>query len=303
MDRLNNISIGTTANRPAIVAAAAAAVIGAPEWVRIGASPWEGLAEFARSLLVAYVLARLLARAQARTWKSAFLFSLGVCAFQAVILLGSFLHEHMSPVAYAVRGAYAVGSTLVTVVVLGLLKALATGGHANETSPASFPATPTRTRARINGKAIFVAAVAALVVGSLWYSPLLFGVAWAHLKAGAGVSNGRVPPAEVFGEFVRSATVAYVLARFIVTMRLAARSSVLFGGAMWLGFHMTLLLFSVIHERMPVALFAIHAGHGLANDLVIAAIVGAWRGKVHAIGVAGARASTTAATTAHTLEW
>lgn len=107
-----------------------------------------------------------------------------------------------------------------------------------------------------------------MVVGGLWYSPLLFGGAWAHLKAGASAGGAKVPPVEVLGEFVRSVVVAYVLARLINVL-----------GA---------------HEHMPVELFAIHAGHGLANDLVIAAIVGAWRAKREAGSVSGA--STGAAT-------
>lgn len=100
----------------------------------------------------------------------------------------------------------------------------------------------------------------------------------------------------MLGELVRSGVVAYVLARFINLFGVAWKGSLLLGGALWLGFHATLLLFSVVHERMPVALFAIHAGHGLANDLVIAAIVGAWQ--VHAVG----SASTSAATTLSALE-
>ncbi len=42
-------------------------------------------------------------------------------------------------------------------------------------------------------------------------------------------------------------------------------------------FHATLLLYSVIHQNMPLKLYAIHAGHGLANEFVITAILGAWR--------------------------
>jgi hypothetical protein len=47
--------------------------------------------------------------------------------------------------------------------------------------------------------------------------------------------------------------VEYVLARLIVLLRVVN----------W-------------RRQMPLKLFPIHAGHGLANDLVIAAIVGGW---------------------------
>jgi hypothetical protein len=59
-------------------------------------------------------------------------------------------------------------------------------------------------------------------------------------------------------------------------LKLSVRGALALGGSLWLGFHATLLFYSVVHEQMPWALFGIHASHGLVNDLVIAAIVGAW---------------------------
>src|SRR5438132_2046111 len=139
---------------------------------------------------------------------------------------------------------------------------------AHELLPDPDPFGSARTRPGVNSKAVVLAAVAAMVVGSIWYSPLLFGGAWAHLKSSASVGGAKIPPAEVLGELVRSAVMAYLLARFIGIFSVAWKGSLLLGGALWLGFHATLLLFSVVHEHMPLPLFAIHAGHGLANDLV-----------------------------------
>jgi hypothetical protein len=297
MVRLNQTSLGTTV-RSAIVAATAAAVFGAPEWIRAFTQLGEILAEFARSLLIAYVLAHLVVRARVRGWKGAFLLGALLCVFQAVVLLGSLIHEHMPLLAYAVRGAYAAGSTLVAVALLGFCKVFAPGGRdkdAHELVPDPHPLASARTRPGVNYKAVVLAAVAAIVVGSIWYSPLVFGGAWAHLKSSASVGGAKIPPAEVLGELVRSAVMAYLLARFISIFRVAWKGSLLLAGAVWLGFHATLLLFSVIHEHMPVALFAIHAGHGLANDLVIAAIVGGWRAKVHATASVNGAATSAAA--------
>jgi hypothetical protein len=290
MNRQDEKPAPKKAIRSAVAAAAAVAAFGLPEWIRTMASPGEILGEFARSLLIVCLLANLLERARARSWKDTFLTGFRVCTFQGVILLGSVIHEHKPLAAYATRAGYVVGSTLLAVAVLGLLRGLAPE-HSSRTAAGVAPATAVARaapQAGVNHKAIVLASVAALLVGGLWYSPLLFGGAWAHLKAGA--SEGvRMPLVEGLGELVRSGIVAYLLARFVVSFELTAGGSLLLGGILWLGFHSTLLLFSVLHEHMPVALFALHAGHGLVNDLVIAAIVGAWRGEARAKGSSESR--------------
>jgi hypothetical protein len=133
--------------------------------------------------------------------------------------------------------------------------------------------------AGIRYRVIVVAALAAIVVGAVWYSPFLFGTEWMKLRGinPAGVADVKNPAVEGLSELARSLVVAYVLARFLVRLRVADwKGALLLGAWVWLGFHATLLLFSVIHENMPWKLYAIHAGHGLANELVIAAILGAW---------------------------
>jgi hypothetical protein len=282
MNQLEQTSATTTPNSLVIgvVAAAAAAASGAPEWIGTATQPLEIASEFVRSSVIVSVLVQLVVRSRVRGWKAAVSLGVSLCVFQAAILSGSLIHEHKPLLAYAVRGAYAAWSTLVAVAVLGLCKVFAGGGRkedAADGAPEPHRLALSRTWGRVNFKALPLAAVAAIVVGGLWYSPLLFGGAWAHLKAGASAGGAKVPPVEVLGEFVRSGVVAYVLARLINVLGTGSRGALLLGGALWLGFHATLLLFSVIHEHMPVGLFAIHAGHGLANDLVIAAIVGAWR--------------------------
>jgi len=52
---------------------------------------------------------------------------------------------------------------------------------------------------------------------------------------------------------------------------------VFLGVWVWIGFHATLLVGSVIHENMPWKLYAIHAGDALVKTLVMAFILGVWR--------------------------
>ncbi len=147
----------------------------------------------------------------------------------------------------------------------------------------------------INYWALIVAALAALVVGAVWYSPFLFGNAWMELRfdpssldnytqnlnalAHAGATaHTKIPLGEMLAEFVRELVIAYVLARFVVLLRIVDwKGAVLLGVWVWIGFNATLLLGTVIHENMPWKLYAIHAGHGLVNILVMTVILGVWR--------------------------
>jgi hypothetical protein len=148
---------------------------------------------------------------------------------------------------------------------------------------------------KINHWAVVVAAIAALVVGAVWYSPFLFGNAWVELRfdpsaldnythnlnalAHAGnMGDTKIPVGEMLAEFVRELVIAYVLARFVVLLRVVDwKGAVRLGIWVWIGFNAALLLGTVIHENMPWKLYAIHAGHGLVNILVMTVILGVWR--------------------------
>ena len=135
---------------------------------------------------------------------------------------------------------------------------------------------------RINYWAVVVAAVAAFVVGALWYSPLLFGIAYTELRGmnPDAIADMRPSAGEMLGEFVRYLVVAYVLARFVVLLRVADRMGALqLGLWVWFGFQAMFLLGAVIHESMPWKLYAIHAGDALVKTLLMTVILGVWRSK------------------------
>jgi len=77
---------------------------------------------------------------------------------------------------------------------------------------------------------------------------------------------------------VRSLVVAYVLARFVVLLRIvnwiaAAKLAVW----LWIGFPLMILLGSVQWENVPWKLATIHAGDWLVKLVLMAIILGAWR--------------------------
>ncbi|MCI0558207.1 MAG: DUF1761 domain-containing protein [Nitrososphaera sp.] len=132
----------------------------------------------------------------------------------------------------------------------------------------------------INYWAVVVAAVAAFVVGAVWYSPFLFGKAYIELRGiNPNVPADMRPPAgELLGEFVRNLVVAFVLAYFVVRLGVGDwKGAVQLGLWVWIGFQAMLLLGALLHENMPWKLYAIHVGDALVKTLLMTVILGVWR--------------------------
>jgi hypothetical protein len=111
---------------------------------------------------------------------------------------------------------------------------------------------------------ILVAAVAAFVIGSAYYSLL-------------GGPAGETPPWKLAAEVVRCLALAAVVAG------LAARgevdgvgSGLLLGLVLWVGFPLVLWAGAMLWERTPFRLAALHGGDWLLKLLAVGAIVSAW---------------------------
>jgi len=131
----------------------------------------------------------------------------------------------------------------------------------------------------INYWAVIVAAVAAFIVGAAWYGPILFGKKYIALRGmNPDVIKDMKPPVwELLGEFVRNLVIAYVLARFALQNEaINWMSAVQTGFWIWIGFQATLLMGSLLHEKMPFKLYIIHAGDALVKTLLMAVIIGMW---------------------------
>ncbi len=133
---------------------------------------------------------------------------------------------------------------------------------------------------KTNYVAVVVAAVAAMVVGAVWYSPLLFGRAYMELRGMNPDAMADMRPAagELLAEFVRYLIIAFVLAHFIAPLGVGDwKGAVQLGLWVWVGFQAMLLMGAVLHEKMPWMLYAIHAGDALAKTLLMTVILGVWR--------------------------
>jgi len=135
---------------------------------------------------------------------------------------------------------------------------------------------------KINYPAVFVSALAYWILGAVWYSPLLFERSFVALKGWTPEELEAVRAASHAGEIGAALAVslltAYVLAHFV---RLAgaetARTGVLAGFWLWLGFVVTTNLSTVLFEGRPLGLYLINNGYHLVGLLGMGALLAAWR--------------------------
>jgi len=135
----------------------------------------------------------------------------------------------------------------------------------------------------VNLWSVLVAAVATMVVGFLWYSPLLFAKPWTVLmgydpndKAKMDEMRKSAGPSYAIS-FVASLVAAFVLGKIIV---ITTVNSALYGMkvsfAIWLGFVTTVQLTAKLFGNQPTKLYLINTGYQLVCYLAMGAILAVW---------------------------
>lgn len=135
--------------------------------------------------------------------------------------------------------------------------------------------------ANLNYLAILAAAVAAMAIGSFWYSMAFFGKEWMKLvgltqktiemqkKEGMGKTYGIM--------FIGALVMAYVLA---VIVSLAASTTIVggvkVGVLVWLGFVATTSLGDVLFAGKSLRLWTINNGYQLVSLVFMGAILARW---------------------------
>jgi Protein of unknown function (DUF1761) len=126
----------------------------------------------------------------------------------------------------------------------------------------------------INFLAIAVAAVAAFVASAVWYTA--FSNPMANLSDSAEAASGTSLWTMLF-VIAQSLVVAFMVAYFASHLGVTSLSGAIGLGALLWIFPAAILLGSVVHEGVPLALASIHAGDWLVKLILITAIVGMWR--------------------------
>ena len=136
----------------------------------------------------------------------------------------------------------------------------------------------------LNLLAVLVAAISTMVVGFVWYSPILFAKPWMREMGYDPNDKSRVQEMQksagpaYLGSFVASLVSAFVLALFLHHMRAQSLGlGLLVGFHVWLGFVATVQLTGVLFMKQSMKLFAINTGYQLACYLAMGAILTVWR--------------------------
>ena len=136
----------------------------------------------------------------------------------------------------------------------------------------------------LNFLAVLVAGISTMLLGFLWYSPVLFAKPW--MKEMGYDPNDQARTEEMkksagpayMGSLVASLVSAFVLALFLHWMRAeGARMGALTGFHAWLGFVATVQFTGALFTKQSMKLFAINTGYQLVCYLVMGAILGAWK--------------------------
>jgi hypothetical protein len=136
----------------------------------------------------------------------------------------------------------------------------------------------------VNLWAVLVSALATMVAGFLWYSPMLFAKPWTILmgydpndKAKLAEMQKSAGPSYAMS-LVASILSAIVLGKVIYVAHVtSALYGMKIGFAVWLGFVTTVQLTNALFMRQPFKLYLINTGYQLVCYLAMGGILGGWR--------------------------
>lgn len=133
----------------------------------------------------------------------------------------------------------------------------------------------------INYWAVLVSGVAMMVLGGLWYSPLLFGNIWIKLSGFSQKDMEKAKQkgmaASYFFNFVATLVMAYILAHFVDYVDATTwQDGLLAGFWIWLGFIATVSLASVLWEGKPFSLYLINIAYYLVGLPIMGVILTLW---------------------------
>lgn len=136
----------------------------------------------------------------------------------------------------------------------------------------------------LNWWAILVAAISTMVVGFLWYSPLLFAKPWMREmgydpndKAKTDEMKKSAGPAYA-GSFVASLLSAFTLALILHGLRGEdLHFGIMASFHIWLGFVATVQFTSALFMKQSMKLFAINTGYQLVCYLVMGSVLTVWQ--------------------------
>jgi hypothetical protein len=120
---------------------------------------------------------------------------------------------------------------------------------------------------------IIVAGVAGVVVGFVWYLPMVFGRRWAASAGRELPAAGDVSPVLYLGSVVQGLVIAYALALLAAGVgAVGLTDHLLLAFLIWLGFIATTTINVVLYEGRSLEYWLINNGFALVSLLAMGAI-------------------------------
>ena len=131
---------------------------------------------------------------------------------------------------------------------------------------------------QVNYLAVLVCALVATGLGTLWYSPFLFGKLWLQeTEQSEEELKRRNSSVRIYGlTFLGHLAMAYVLARVMsYTNATTVTESMRLAFLCWTGFTASTMLINAVYEKKSIRLVAVDGGYHLIVLLVFGVILGA----------------------------
>lgn len=129
----------------------------------------------------------------------------------------------------------------------------------------------------MNYLAILVGALINMVLGSLWYSPVLFSKQWMKLTGMKSMGEKKDMPKTYAILIVVSLIMSYVLMYFV---RVSNANTWVWGAKigfwLWLGFTAATTISDYLFTKKPMKLYAINVGYYLILAVIVGALFGVW---------------------------
>jgi hypothetical protein len=129
----------------------------------------------------------------------------------------------------------------------------------------------------INYWAVLVAAIANMVIGSIWYAPFLFGRMWMQLVGKREEDMKKGQSSMYVGAGISALVMSYVFAHLVQYIGATTWMEGLQAGFwLWLGLVATTHLMDVIFSGKSLKLYGIQVGYHLVAILVMSVILTVW---------------------------
>jgi hypothetical protein len=130
----------------------------------------------------------------------------------------------------------------------------------------------------LNWWAVLFATVLNMVIGALWYSPVLFGKSWAKLLGKKMKDMGGENAGKAYGLTTAAALVqTFILAVIVSNLGASSTSDgAALGLLLWLGFAATTSISDYVFSSRPLLLWVLNQGYYLVVLMANGAILAIW---------------------------